>query len=210
MKKLENSHPFTLKGSNEHFNQRQKNVFDQLNKLQCNLQNNVEEDMDIEETVVAKKSNRSIMKQFRAKESIFKRPQDPISKNYMKTIPDFKKNPHKWKRYSLADVKDEDMSETCNTKAALSFLNELKNRNLKQSESEVSEKAQKMVFKKIDTTVKNGSNNEQKKKPNFKSSKVVMPEYVVGQKITKEKKQKNVKNTSIVQLKLDHLYEEND
>src|SRR5699024_3675435 len=109
--------------------------------------------------------------------------------NYMKTIPDFKKNPHKWKKYSLADVKDEDMSDRSNTKTALSFLNELKSRNIMDtSDSEsTSEEPRKIVFNKLPSTLKTTSlNNKEEVKSSFRSSKVVMPEYVVGQKVKKE------------------------
>ncbi|CAH1372698.1 U5 small nuclear ribonucleoprotein TSSC4 [Tenebrio molitor] len=198
---------FTLKNSSKHFNERQKNIFDQLNKLQCNLRNEGEMDVDVAPDM--KKPDRSITKQFRGKESIFKRPQDPVRKNYLKTIPDFKKNPHKWKKYSLADVKDEDMSDKSNTKAALSFLNELKSRNNHEVKSDRAEESRKIVFKKVPSvgSAINVLNTDDEVKPTFKSSKVIMPEYVVGEKVKKEKKNRNLKSSAIVQLKLDHLHE---
>lgn len=198
--------PFILKNSSKNFMERQKNIFDQLSTLQCNLQK--DEEMEVEEPpTVSNKANRSVMRQFRGKESIFKRPQDPINKNYMRTIPDFKKNPHKWKKYSLADVKDEDMSDRSNTKAALSFLNELKNRSSEEMVTDRTEEMQKIVFKKVYTTVKDDTKNEEEK-PSFRSSKVVMPEYVVGQKVKKDKKNRKIQSSGSAQLKLDHLFED--
>ncbi|XP_044269763.1 protein TSSC4 [Tribolium madens] len=198
--------PFMLKNSNKNFMERQKSIFDQLSTLKCNLQK--DEEMEVEEAPrLSNRTNRSVMKQFRGKESIFKRPQDPVSKNYMRTIPDFKKNPHKWTKYSLADVKDEDMSDRSNTKAALSFLNELKNRSNESMVTDKTEEIQKIVFKKVHTTVKDNLKNEDEK-PSFRSSKVVMPEYVVGQKVKKDKKNKKIQNSSGGQLKLDHLLDD--
>ncbi|KAL3843209.1 hypothetical protein ACJMK2_021154 [Sinanodonta woodiana] len=42
----------------------------------------------------------------------------------LKRKPDFEVNPDRWTRYSLEDVKDEDMSSSANKKAALAFLME--------------------------------------------------------------------------------------
>ncbi|EFA11351.1 U5 small nuclear ribonucleoprotein TSSC4 [Tribolium castaneum] len=194
--------PFMLKNSNKNFMERQKSIFDQLSTLTCNLQK--DEEMEVEGPKVSNRANRSVMRQFRGKESIFKRPQDPVSKNYMRTIPDFKKNPHKWTKYSLADVKDEDMSDRSNTKAALSFLNELKNRN-SEMVTDKSEEMKKIVFKKVHTTTVKDNLKSEDEKPSFRSSKVVMPEYVVGQKVKKDKKNKKIQSGGGGQLKLDHL-----
>merc|ERR1719228_454953 len=62
-----------------------------------------------------------------AKPETFKRPtsfRKPQRKpNY---IPDHRKNPHKWTKYTLEDVSADQMSDRSNTKAALQFLTELK------------------------------------------------------------------------------------
>ncbi|XP_069133993.1 uncharacterized protein [Argopecten irradians] len=39
-------------------------------------------------------------------------------------VPDFKVNPSKWKKYTLEDVSNEDMSQAANTQAAFAFLEE--------------------------------------------------------------------------------------
>ncbi|KAJ3661795.1 hypothetical protein Zmor_006179 [Zophobas morio] len=189
---------FVLRGNKE-FLERQKNVFDQLTTTKCNLR--PEKAMDVEPNT-PKSSGRVVTKQFRGKESIFKVPQDPV--NYMRTIPDFKKNPHKWTKYSLADVKDEDMSDSSNTKTALSFLNELKSRSVEDMR-DADEEPKKIVFKKF--TPETGS-SKLEVKASFRSSKRVMPEYVVGEKINKRKKNHNSGSSEGPQLKLDHLFED--
>ncbi|XP_072383875.1 U5 small nuclear ribonucleoprotein TSSC4 [Diabrotica undecimpunctata] len=208
---------FTLKSANADFALRQKNVFDQLLVLEPNRRptNSDDTEMDVDEDdvhskVSSPKEQRAITRKLRGKESIFKKPQNPVSKNYMKKIPDFKKNPHKWTRYSLEDVNDEDMSDRSNTKTALSFLEELKERKISEVPLDDSEKdvPQKIVFKK---QRRHESSPEIKEDPEslkatFRSSKVVMPEYVVGQKLKKDKKKKRVEKGR--ELKLDHLLED--
>uniref|UniRef100_A0A6P7FP52 U5 small nuclear ribonucleoprotein TSSC4 n=1 Tax=Diabrotica virgifera virgifera TaxID=50390 RepID=A0A6P7FP52_DIAVI len=211
---------FTLKSANADFALRQKNVFDQLLVLEPNLdrrptrQDDTEMDVDeddVHSKVSTPKEQRAITRRLRGKESIFKKPQNPVSKNYMKKIPDFKKNPHKWTRYSLEDVNDEDMSDRSNTKTALSFLEELKERKISEVPSDDSEKdqPQKIVFKKQRRHESNPSETKEDPdslKATFRSSKVVMPEYVVGQKLKKDKKKKRVEKGR--ELKLDHLLED--
>ncbi|XP_056641377.1 protein TSSC4 [Diorhabda sublineata] len=207
--------PFTLKSDNDEFSLRQKNIFEQLTVLENNktkLQNDtqMEVDTDVDDTHKSNpKLQRAITKRLRGKESIFKRPQNPVPKNYIKKMPDFKKNPHKWTKYTLDDVADEDMSDKSNTKTALSFLEELKERKDSDPLS-VNAKAdltQKVVFKKHISKVSNSqSDDDSNVKASFRSSKVIMPEYVIGQKVKKEKKRKNVVKGK--ELKLDHLLEE--
>lgn len=209
---MSESNPFRLKSSDQDFIQRQKNVFDQLTTLKTNLDNNSTSEMDVCERQGSRRStHKSIMKQFRGKESIFKRPQDPITKNYMRNIPDFKKNPHKWVKYSLDDVKDEDMSDRSNTKAAITFLSELKDRKKQLEKMDDGEpEVQKIIFKKVTKNVPTSvvGSKEDESKPSFRSSKLVMPEYVVGgQKVRKEKKNRDIKSSSS-QLKLDHLLDD--
>lgn len=207
--------PFTLKSGNDEFSMRQKNIFEQLTVLEnkTKLQNDahMEVDTDVDDTHKSNpKLQRAITKRLRGKESIFKKPNHPVPKNYFKRMPDFKKNPHKWTKYTLDDVADEDMSDKSNTKTALSFLEELKERK-DTDPTLVNAKAdltQKVVFKKhiskVSTTAQ--LENDSNIKASFKSSKVIMPEYVIGHKVKKDKKRKSVVKGK--ELKLDHLHED--
>ncbi|KOC64501.1 hypothetical protein WH47_01085 [Habropoda laboriosa] len=239
---------FILQGGNTAFANRQKLLFDKLSdaEQECNKNKMVTESTDVEididesnktQILRAGQKRKSETKKFRGKESIFKRPEGPAPRALSRSIPDFHKNPHKWKKYSLDDVSNDDMTEESNTRAALSFLKELKARrsmekaeksekmDIEQSGS-VEQNQRKVVFKprKIKTT----SDVEFKKpessadkisnipvivdhddKPIFRSSKVIMPEYVVGQKHKKKnKKEKHIEKVDrLKQLKLDHLEE---
>ncbi|CAH2002592.1 unnamed protein product [Acanthoscelides obtectus] len=197
---------FTLKSPNEEFTQRQKSVFDRLNVLDHSrklVTSTDPDDIDVDKTN-NKKQQRSQTKHLRGKESIFKQPQNPIPKGYLKRMPDFKKNPHKWIRYSLDDVRDEDISDKGNTRAALSFLKELKDRKKSEEMETDDDLPTKIVFKRHTPVPKVSSTDETDKlKASFSGSKIVMPEYVPGQKIKKEKKKRFVERGR--ELKLDHL-----
>ncbi|XP_018567300.1 protein TSSC4 [Anoplophora glabripennis] len=208
------SNSFSLKVTNADFAERQKNVFDQLKVLENSRKNTGNHNsVETEEQVDPNRRNqRSITKHFRGKESIFKKPQNVAPKNYINRIPDFKKNPHKWTRYSLDDVREEDISDKGNTKAALSFLKELEERKSQEmdcDQEQVDQPVKKIIFKKHTSTVIGPKDDENPDtcKPSFRSSKVVMPEYVVGQKMKKEKKNKSLKAGKGKELKLDHLFE---
>ncbi|KAJ8958105.1 hypothetical protein NQ318_006034 [Aromia moschata] len=185
---------FSLKSTNAEFTERQKNVFDQLKVLENNRKNTSNDrQMETDEhTDSNRRTQRSITKHFRGKESIFKKPQNPVPKNYINRIPDFKKHPHKWTRYSLDDVRDEDISDKGNTKAALSFLKELEGRksaDMECDQNNSDELPSKIIFKKHTTVVRPKDDEDpETSKPSFRSSKVIMPEYVVGQKSKKKKR----------------------
>ncbi|KAK2582340.1 hypothetical protein KPH14_004676 [Odynerus spinipes] len=167
---------------------------------------------------------------FRGRQSIFKRPEGPAPRSIYRSVPDYHRNPHKWIKYSLDDVSNEDMTDRSNTHAALSFLKELKAR-----------KEAKLMKMDIDKTVTHSNDNKisfrsrkneststiafkkpesesieseslpvivcTDDKPMFKNSKIIMPEYVVGQKQVKKIKKNKLPNTSCSsrQIKLDHL-----
>ncbi|CAH0547875.1 unnamed protein product [Brassicogethes aeneus] len=210
---VDSKNTFNLKVDDSNFRERQKNVFDQLNALESiRNKNAAPQPMETDEKPIDKKSYRSATRQFRGKESIFKKPQNPVPKGYNNRMPDFKKNPHKWTRYSLEDVREEDCSERSNTKAALSFLDDLKKRRSAAEQSDESEKdsPNKIVFKRHHKINKKPVQVEEEEKPTFRSSKVVMPEYVVGQKVKKEKKNRAIKKGSVKELKLDHLIDEEE
>lgn len=202
-----NSDLFSINGSNNEFTQRQKNVFDQLNTIAYNKVDTKEDDSvpDTEHVNVIDRTQKRITKQFRGRESIFKRPHVPV-RNLSKKIPDYCLNPHKWTKYSLEDVPNEDMSERGNTAAAVSFLKELADRREKTEDTDEPETS-KIVFRK---NLLNSSNIRTAQfdpdEKIFRNSKVIMPEYVVGQKIKKaKKKQQSEVRSSSKQLKLDHL-----
>lgn len=232
---------FVLHGGNTAFANRQKLLFNKLSdaEQECNKNRAVTESTDAHMNVdnssqlpiLRTGQKRTIeMRRFRGKESIFKRPEGPAPRALSRSIPDFHKNPHKWKKYTLDDVSNDDMTEESNTRAALSFLKELKARRslerIKESEKMdidgCSSVERKIIFKskKMKTEVKfkkpaDNTENvdnvpiviENDDKPVFRNSKVIMPEYVVGQK--QKKKNKKEKHFAKVdrskELKLDHL-----
>ncbi|XP_065088119.1 U5 small nuclear ribonucleoprotein TSSC4 [Ochlerotatus camptorhynchus] len=162
------------------------------------------------------------IRKFRGKESIFKRPAAPISKCLPTSrVPDFKKNPEKWTKYSLEDV---DTSDRSNTAAAFSFLREMENKKQdQQDEEETSETSSGFKGKvKFNRSIKLKSKLEEddepppteQDKPKVKGSKVVMPEYVIGQKMKKSKTVKlgtvSSKRDRSKELKLDHLMDDED
>ncbi|EDS31684.1 conserved hypothetical protein [Culex quinquefasciatus] len=173
-------------------------------------------------------ASREPIRKFRGKESIFKRPAAPIGKCLpMTRVPDFKKNPHKWTKYSLEDV---DTSDRSNTAAAFSFLREIESQKRDQQQTDQDEegpaefKAAKVRFNR---SVKLQARLEEvdkpppteEDKPKVKGCKVVMPEYVVGQKPKKSRPVKvgggaagggSSKRDRSSELKLDHLMEEED
>lgn len=171
----------------------------------------------------SKKSDET--KSLRGKESIFKRPEAPISKCLpLGRVPDFRKNPQKWTKYSLNDV--EEMSDRSNKAAAMSFLNELQSRkrarNNRDTDIDSQDDQKKIIFNKTvlikdtasyDREEGNSVEEIEEERASFRSSKVIMPEYVIGQKKhTKSNKKDNKieRNLAAKQLKLDHLIEEED
>lgn len=175
-------------------------------------------------------------KRFRGKESIFKRPEGPAPRASFRSIPDYHRNPHKWVKYSL-EVSSEDMTERSNTQAAMSFLRELKARREKEKVDECDEEmdvepcesnasdstetrfkskkrasSSQITFRKPragETAEDIVVITEPDDKPVFRSSKIVLPEYVIGQKPKKMCKQNRpmVKVDRSKELRLDHLQE---
>nr|XP_012225643.1 PREDICTED: protein TSSC4 [Linepithema humile] len=176
-------------------------------------------------------------KKFRGKESIFKRPEGPAPRATFRNIPDYHRNPHKWVKYSLDDVSSEDMTDRSNTQAAMSFLRELKARRKNEEVNQYEENMDvepcksnlqdsvEMQFKSKKRTLKSQitfrkpqneatENSEtviikSDDRPVFRSSKIILPEYVVGQKPKKINKQDRpvIKIDRSKELKLDHLQE---
>ncbi|XP_043281384.1 protein TSSC4 [Venturia canescens] len=178
-----------------------------------------------------KKRNETL--QYCGKESIFKRPEGPAPMKVRKSIPDHHRHPQKWTKYSLEDVQTEQMSDRSNAQAAFSFLRELRARKSiedlerekdmeittdgveseNQSTSSIRCKSTTHIpFRKI---AKRKTEKEQPvviverpDRPIFQNSKIILPEYVVGQKQEKVKVARSaVKVDRTKQLRLDHLEE---
>ncbi|XP_014232820.1 protein TSSC4 [Trichogramma pretiosum] len=173
---------------------------------------------------------------YRGRQSIYNRPEGPAPRANIRTIPDYRINPDKWTCYSLNDVSD--ISNDSNRAAAFSFLSELKNRknnahssndngrkklksaplnevsilNMEVDNDSVQEDTNSgiITFKKPKKKVEN---NKPEIRPEFRKSKVIMPEYEVGtRKIDKKKttKKSNVQIDKKNLLKLNHLDEIDD
>ncbi|XP_017475786.1 PREDICTED: uncharacterized protein LOC108366036 [Rhagoletis zephyria] len=160
------------------------------------------------------------LSRMRGKESIFKKPEMPLSKCLKpRRTPDYKVNPQKWTKYSLADV---DISDHTNTAAAFQFLKQMDEQLEARAEKEgnFEEGKLKIEFKrssKIRKQMKAKEDDELKDvevdKPRLKGSKVVMPEYVVGQQRESKKKHKVATENKVRAagtLKLEHLQEEDE
>lgn len=239
LSKMHTSANFTLRGGDAAFANRQRLLFDQLSiaESSCNKREISEVDdtgSDECETNLTSgndQKQKRETKKFRGKESIFKRPEGPAPRANFRNIPDYHRNPHKWTKYSL-DVSSEDMTERSNTQAAMSFLKELKARREKdevdeceeemdfEPESDLKESVEfkskkrtsQIRFKKPQTkadVAENSKTTAADSKLVFKSSKIILPEYVVGQKPKKISKQNRpvVKVDRSKELRLDHLQE---
>ncbi|KAF4519808.1 hypothetical protein B566_EDAN006822 [Ephemera danica] len=214
----------TSSGGGSDFLSRQKSLFDKLDAAEqaSSCRRTITETPEsmshrhhvFDSSTHNKHKKRAETKRFRGQESIFVKP-DPPSPWQGKRIPDHRKNPHKWTKYSLGDVSPDDMSDKTNTSTALSFLNELqKRKELSKRSSEKMEEDSKnvtsqVVFKK--PTKLKCPQEENPESSTFRGSKRIMPEYVVGQgkgtnkrnSQTQNKKDKSAKS----ELALDHLLE---
>ncbi|KAJ9594997.1 hypothetical protein L9F63_013719 [Diploptera punctata] len=231
---------FYIKGGDMGFADRQKNIFDLLTvaeKEKNERQSKPDVEMECENsgksndnTVISRKRSRSQMKQFRGKESIFKKPDvQPYRFKDKDNIPDHRKNPHKWIKYSLADVSQDDMSDRSNTAAALSFLKEMEQRK-ESIEMQVEILPSEITFKQprnkskllvhhdstVNIVAESSNMIDEDEKPSFRSTKLVMPEYVVGMTKKKEKKKSQkcdrlLKNETVTSgITLHHLIEEDE
>lgn len=243
---MHTSNNFVLRGGDAAFANRQKLLFDQLSIAEdkCNKHDRCEVD-DIETYVntdsLRNKSSTSRdekrkreTKRFRGRESIFKRPEGRAPHASFRGVPDYHKNPHKWTKYSLGDVSNEDMTEQSNMQAAMSFLRDLKARRKRERTEESDEvdiescsssvqdcdkttferkkrpSTSQIVFKKPQTKeTEEVIVIESDEKPIFRSSKIILPEYVIGQKPKKIPKliRPVVKGDRLKGLRLDHLEE---
>jgi len=133
-------------------------------------------------------------------------------------VPDHKKHPGKWTKYSLADV--DTMTDKSNSAAAFAFLNAIKSRKkgneeFMETEEPTTAADHKPVFKrpKKKTPPTVGETDKQSG-GSFIGAKHVLPEYVVGA-ATKSAVKKTEKKVSTSKgagnaLRLSHLDEEED
>ena len=125
----------------------------------------------------------------RTNSNVFKRPRG-FARPARKLAPDFRDHPERWTKYDLSDVASDQMSDRSNTAAAMEFLHAQRKRN---EEMEVLDDSGESTiqFKKPSTKVsgqilgaKRGSDTSDVA---FGNSKLVMPEYVVGQSTSKRR-----------------------
>ena len=141
---------YQLNVESTEFTQRTKSVFDTLVNIEtCHKTRTVEfdeleGDEDVEEPNSINEITNSLNLLNDPKEPVFKmpkpikRPVEVCNDNVMANVrPDYAKNPHKWQKYSLADVKEGQMSANANYAAAMSFLNAQKNTLMETNEEEV-------------------------------------------------------------------------
>ncbi|XP_053607054.1 uncharacterized protein LOC128673310 [Plodia interpunctella] len=161
---------------------------------------------------------KSEMKQFRGKESIFKKKQDANIRECLRarTIPDHVKNPKKYVYYSLSDVTPDQLSDATNTATALALIRQMEDQEAEKSKMDDDDDT---VFKKPTFRVSSAVKKElptQDARTILKNNKIIMPEYIVGVSQKKEKKDKAIRRTSQectetkAQLKLNHLYDDDD
>jgi len=215
---------FFVKSGDERFVYRQKNIFDKLTvaekernerQQEADHHNKNNNSLSTGNHTLSLRRARSEMKQFKRKESIFTRPLAPPPRFKSRGVPDYQRNPHKWIKYSLEDVSQEDMSDQSNTAAALSFLKEMRER--KRQEMAVEDKAPgHITFKQPKNKTKLLSQHGVITQSSFRSSKLIMPEYVVGMSKKKGKKKHDkhdhlTQNENITsEIKLQHLTEEEE
>lgn len=209
---------------NSEFLNRQKSVFEMLdavakdNEKIVQLQPSLKREAHCERNKPSKRQKHDT-RQFRGKESIFKRPEAPPPARFLRNVPDYRRNPQKWTKYTLSDVSQDDMSDQSNTAAAMSFLRELKAKK-KSEQMAMDTEVKAITFKKPSSFIPNSvptddqDNKDKYETPSFRSSKLIMPEYVIGGKktpkrITSTSKPSNPK-PSLKEIKLDHLVEDDE
>lgn len=185
---------FQIKGSAE-FASRRNLIFNELNDL--------EERHD--------KWREEATSECRESKRIFKRPRSPISLKRVRqedAVPDYVMNPHKWKKYSLADTPN--VTEESNTAVALQFLQDRR----KSSEAHtVPDDMKGIAYQKPAAAlneVEDFVEQESKELPacSFTCSSVHrMPELVVGEKRRKPAKSFESKAKVGDSVRLDHLEE---
>ncbi|KFB48193.1 AGAP005409-PA-like protein [Anopheles sinensis] len=166
---------------------------------------------------------------YRGRESIFKRPNAPIGQCLKRThVPDYKRNPHKWIKYTLEDV---DTSDRTNMAAAFSFLKQMEEQREAslQDETDQQNSTQSQpgtgcrALVRFNRSVRLREQLQEaddpvetpaEERPQFNGRRVLMPEYVVGQrdpkKVKRTKRPVKAGEGKQNELQLDHLMEENE
>lgn len=177
-------------------------------------------DISVNSKYSAKKAKLEVVSVRKHKESIFKRPELPIEKCLpVRKRPDYQLHPNKWKKYSLEDV---DTSDQTNKQAAFAFLREIEDRKHALESGEADEDTEKPTKIKFNRSVKlrnkreSAEAEEQHDSKKISGNKFVMPEFNFGQKPKKDKDRTRISKVSSSntakdkQMKLDHLFEEED
>ena len=200
---------FILRG-NITFNDRQKSIYDVIDQLnpEKRIQRYTEDEFKKELSKNVVDTNKKDLKCFRGQESIFKKPEMPKKRSFKMTVPDFVKNPHKWKKYKMGG---EDMTENSNTAAAMSFLKEMNDRK-EPMDVDCLDRKGPIIFNKYIKPEGEALVMEEQGTSTFINGKRIMPEYVVGKKIKKTVTFKKVVHSEIPSscVKLCHLYNEDD
>ncbi|XP_040151487.1 uncharacterized protein LOC120893576 [Anopheles arabiensis] len=169
---------------------------------------------------------------YQGRESIFKRPNAPIGRCLKRSnLPDYKRNPHKWTKYTLEDV---DTSDRSNTAAAFSFLKQMEDQREAAHPDGADDGANQQPRAEFCRSVVRFNRSAHLRtqleqadepvetpvedKPQFNGRRVLMPEYVVGQRDPKRaKRTSNQRKAGGAKqagkgaaLQLDHLMEENE
>lgn len=182
---------FQLKAnSNNEFVERSKDVFAGLDEAEVKHSDFIISQGSSGENSSNHKSDPTVAPEELDARHKFKRPVNRRFKgrSNRQHVPGYKSDPSKWKKHSLADVSD--MSDSSNTKAALSFLNELQAKNPENKpgasdDSIIEDAAAKhIVFHKP----KPLSTLDAKQNVTCRGSTVCMPEYAVGEKMQKKSK----------------------
>lgn len=216
--------------SNPDFSQKRKNLFDCLDKAEKSLVGTTLHQLSptserlqefIGQDRSQNKRHKPEVRAFRQKESIFKRPELPITKCLpARRVPDYQRNPSKWKKYSLEGV---DISDNANSSAAFAFLREMDQRKDAEDSDDLrtgGELPTKIEFKrsiKLKQIIEAKEEvDEDDEGTSMRGTKVVMPEYCIGMKsLTKKKERKpppstdkdKAKNSA---LRFQHLMEEEE
>jgi len=200
------------------FEDRQRHLFNQLNEAekQANFVTQTPRNASMnfaDRSVVRQqvRQTRAEMKQFRGKESIFKRPEAPLAQCVAaRKVPGFRKNPDKWVCYNLENV---DISDWSNSAAAAICLKEVKQDEETLINGDITETSDsKVTFRTPMFVSKPKTRTSESKAISFKNTTtVIYPEHVVGQK-EKEVRVKRDKpmaeKAKLTQLRLDHLLDD--
>lgn len=201
----------TFAGNTEEFCNKRTNLFAVLDRAEKELDSKITKTVaadahDILNGRPARRpcSSRSMTRQFRGKDSLFVKPEIPPWRIIVKhRAPDFKLHPHKWTKYSLADVNE--MNDKSNAAAAFAFLKEMQTRKSSDDDGRGGDEEKKIVFKRT------AEPEAVEAKPSFRSSKLVMPEYEFGKRVLKKRTrpERKTDGTGVgKEIKLRHLMED--